>query len=74
LNEEREVTLRSDAILRKNPEEEKEKDGFEWYLGVFHSEDKEEDNEEEEESVLDKEVTMMPTIVPHQKFSPPVEG
>ena len=73
LNEERKVTLWSDAILRKNPEEEKEKDGFERYLGVFHSEDEEEGDEEEEESVLDKEVTMMPTIVPHQKISPPVE-
>jgi hypothetical protein len=73
LNEEREVTLQSDAILRKNPEEEKEKDGFERYLGVFHSEDKEEEDEEEEESVLDKEVMMMSTIVPHQNFSPPVE-
>jgi hypothetical protein len=48
LNEEREVTLRRDAILRKNPEEEKEKDGSERYLGVFHSEDKEEEDEEEE--------------------------
>ncbi len=73
LNEEREVTLWSDAILRKNPEEEKEKDGFKRYLGVFHLEDKEEEDEEEEESVLDEEVMMMPTIVPHQKFSPPVE-
>jgi Ulp1 family protease len=40
---------------------------------VFHSEDEEEEDEEEEESVLDEEVTMMPMIVPHQKFSPPVE-
>jgi hypothetical protein len=62
LNEEREVTIRSDAILKKNPEEEKEKDGFKQYLGVFYLEDEE-----------DKEVTMMPTIVPHQNFSPPVE-
>ncbi len=59
--------------MRKNPEEEKEKDGFKRYLGVFHSEDKEEEEEEEEESVLDEEVMMMPTIVPHQNFSPPVE-
>jgi hypothetical protein len=73
LNEEREVTLRSHAILRKNPEEEKEKDGFEWYLGVFHSKNKEEEDEEEEQSVLDEEVMMMPMIVPHQNFSPPVE-
>ncbi len=35
LNEEREVTLWSDAILRKNPEEEKEKDGFERTLVCF---------------------------------------